>query len=53
MYNSMKHDCVLEESVNENMEFSFNTLGGPIIKGFVMCLPSVKLKIQYVFRNHS
>ncbi len=43
MYNSM---------VNENMEFSFYTLGGPIIK-VVTCLPSVKLKIQYVFRNNT
>ncbi len=39
--------------VNENMEFSFYTLGGPIIKCYVTCLPSVKLKIQYVFRNNT
>lgn len=53
----MIHGSALEESM-ENMEFSFNTLGGLIIKGCVYIyfddvLPSVKLNIQDMFRNHS
>jgi len=53
----MIHGCTLEESLG-NMEFSFDTLGGLIIKGGVYTyfgdvLPSVKCNIQDVFRDHS